>query len=312
MTRTRIADRALTRLKLRQLRLLVAVGQHGSILHAAREMNLSQPAATKMIQDLETDFAVRLFTRTNRGVVPTVFGETLIRHGKLVFAQIGHAAQELDDLAHGMAGRVVVGTLLAASARLLPMTIDAMLAARPDLVIKVVEGTNEVLMPRLRAGDLDLVVGRLPTHRHRDDLEQRVLYDERIVAVVRTGHPLDGQGPLTADDLAGFGWILPPPETTLRRQLDQHFAGRPGPAPRRVVESVSYLTNRALLLAGDLVSILPSHVAAVDVAAGNFAVLDWTVPVGAGPVGVSFRRISGLSPAARAFIDAAASVANAL
>lgn len=301
---SRIVERVLTRLKLKQLRLLVAVGHHGSILHAAREMNLSQPAATKMIKDLETDFEVQLFTRTNRGVVPTVFGDTLIRHGKLVFAQITHAAQELDDLAEGTAGRVVVGTLLAASARVLPMAIDVILKVRPDLVIKVVEGTNEVLMPALRSGELDLVVGRLPTHRHRSELTQQKLYDENIVAVVRREHPLAGQQGLGLADLAPYGWILPPAETTLRRQLDQHFVGRPDLTPRRVVESVSYLTNRALVLSSDVISVVPSQVAGADIASGAFVQLDWIVPVGAGPVGVSFRSQAGLSPAAQAFIRA--------
>jgi molybdate transport repressor ModE-like protein len=299
---SRIVERVLTRLKLKQLRLLVAVAQHGSILHAARDMNLSQPAATKMIKDLETDFEVQLFKRTNRGAVPTVYGESLIRHGKLVFAQIAHAAQELDDLAEGTAGRVVVGTLLAASARLLPQAICAILVDRPDLVIKVVEGTNEVLMPALRTGELDLVVGRLPTHRHRNELDQLRLYDEQIVAVVRAGHPLAGQAGVELADLAGYGWILPPVETTLRRQLDQHFVSRPEFAPKRVVESVSYLTNRALVAASDIISILPGHVAAPDIASGEISRLDWAVPVGLGPVGVSFRRAGGLSPAARAFI----------
>jgi len=299
----RIVSRVLGRLKLKQLRLLIAVERHGSILHAARELNLSQPAATKMIKDLEADFEVRLFDRNNRGVLPTVFGETLIRHGKLVFAQIGHAAQELDDLALGKAGRVVVGTLLAASARVLPAAIAAVLAERPDLVVKVVEGTNEVLMPALRTGELDLVVGRLPTHCHRSDLDRITLYDERIVAVVRAGHPLAGREGLGMEDLAPYRWILPPPETTLRRQIDQHFAGATD-APRRVIESVSYLTNRALILSGDVVALLPSHVAEAELAAGAFARLDWTVPVGEGPVGVSFRREGALSPAARAMIAA--------
>ncbi len=306
----RIVERVLTRLKLKQLRLLVAVAHHGSILHAARELNLSQPAATKMIKDLEADFEVQLFTRTNRGVVATVYGESLIRHGKLVFAQITHAAQELDDLAEGTAGRVVVGTLLAASARLLPMAIGTVLKERPDLVIKVVEGTNEVLMPGLRTGELDLVVGRLPTHRHRSDVDQLKLYDERIVAVVRAGHPLAGQIGVGLEDMAGFGWILPPPETTLRRQLDQHFVSRPDLAPKRVVESVSYLTNRALVAASDIIAVLPVHVAAGDIAGGAFARLDWVVPVGAGPVGVSFRRSGGLSPAARAFIKVLSAVGD--
>lgn len=299
---SRIVERVLTRLKLKQLRLLVAVERHGSILHAAREMNLSQPAATKMIKDLETDFEVQLFTRNNRGVVPTVYGQSLIRHGKLVFAQISHAAQELDDLAEGAAGRVVVGSLLAASARILPMAIQAMLKDRPNLVIKVVEGTNMVLMPALRSGELDLVVGRLPTHRHRSDLAQKKLYDERIVAVVRAGHPLAGRSGLALADLAAFGWILPPAETTLRRQLDQHFVGRPEVMPQRIVESVSFLTNRALVLSSDVISVLPSHVAATDLEYGGFVELDWRVPVGTGPVGVSFRRQGSLSPAAQVFI----------
>jgi len=297
-----VVERVMTRLKLKQLRLLVGVAARGSILHAAREMNLSQPAATKMIKDLEADFGVQLFTRTNRGVVATVSGDTLIRHGKLVFAQIAHAAQELDDLAEGKAGRVVVGTLLAASARLLPLAIDAVLKERPDLVIKLVEGTNEVLMPALRSGELDLVVGRLPTHRHRSELDQLNLYDEKIVAVVRVDHPLAGRQGVGLTDMAGFGWILPPPETTLRRQLDQHFASHPEFAPKRVVESVSYLTNRALIATSDLISVLPGQVAAAEIADGALARLDWPVPVGAGPVGVSFRRSGGVSPATRRFI----------
>jgi molybdate transport repressor ModE-like protein len=73
-------DRVLRRLKLRQLRLLVAVGAHGNIQGAARDLGVSQPAATKMIQDLEADFAARLFQRTNRGVLPTEAGKVLIRH----------------------------------------------------------------------------------------------------------------------------------------------------------------------------------------------------------------------------------------
>jgi len=169
-------------------------------------------------------------------------------------------------------------------------------------VIKVVEGTNEVLMPGLRAGELDLVVGRLPTHRHRSDLGQMQLYDEEIVACVRAGHPLAERKGVGLKDMVDFDWILPPAETTLRRQLDQHFASRPEVAPKRVVESVSYLTNRALVVNSDIISVLPGQVAAVEIAGGAFARLDWAVPVGTGPVGVSFRRSGGLSPAAQAFI----------
>jgi len=300
----RIEQRALNRLKLRQLRLLVAVGQHASIQNAARELHVSQPTATKMIQDLENDFEVPLLTRTNRGVSPTVFGESLIRHGKLIFAQVSGAARELDDLKLGIGGRVVVGTLLAASSSLLPLTIDRLLSDRPKLAIGVVDGTNKVLMPALLAGEIDLVVGRLPTHRHRDRITQEVLYDERVVAVVGRQHPLADAATPSLDRIKRFDWILPPGETTLRREIDQFFVREGHYRPSVAIESVSYLTNRALLLKRDFIALMPAHVASLDIASGVLQVLDWRVAIGKGSVGVSHRGEESLSPAGIAFLDA--------
>lgn len=297
----RLADRIVARLKLRQLRLLMAVGQHRSVLHAARALNVSQPAASKLIQDLEADFGVPLFDRTNRGVVPTAFGAALIRHARLVLTQIGQAAAEIDDLAAGRAGRVVVGTLLAASARLLPDAVARVRADRPGIAVKIVEGTNDILMPALRAGELDLVLGRLSAHRHRAELVQERLHDEAIQAVARPGHPLaNGRTSLAAVHAAGL--ILPPPETTLRRQIDEMFLDAGLSPPQPAVESVAWLANREILAATDLVGLVPAEVAARDIAAGLVAALDWPVPLAAGPVGVTMRAETGLSPAAQTFL----------
>lgn len=301
---SRIVDRALTRLKLRQLRLLVAVGRHGSIQNAARELGVSQPAATKMIQDLELDFEVKLFQRTNRGVVPTVFGETLIRHGKLIFTQVSNAAQELDDLNEGSSGRVVIGTLLAASPRLLPKAIELLLEKRPKVTIKINEGTNEILMPALLSGEIDLVVGRLPSHRHRDKIVQEKLYDERIDAVVGYQHPLADTPRVDFAQTKPYGWILPPLETTLRRQVDQFFVEHGQYVPPQYVESVSYLANRALLRSHNLISLMPAHVVSDDIENGLLKKLSWTVPFGDGPVGLSYRDGDSLSPAGFAFKQA--------
>lgn len=300
----RIVDRAVTRLKLRQLRLLIAVGQYGSIQHAARELQVSQPAATKLIQDLEADFEVQLFERTNRGVIPTVYGEALIRHGKLILSQVSNAAQELDDLAEGNSGRVVVGTLLAAAPNLLPIAIDAILADRPKVAIKVVEGTNDALMPSLFSGEIDMIVGRLPTYRARAKLVQEKLFDDRIAAVVGKQHPLVGKKKLRFAEVQPFGWILPPQETTLRRQIDQFFISQKQYLPPTIVESVSYLANRSLLQSRDLIGLMPEHVVSHDIGNGLLAELNWVVPFGKGPIGVSHRGQDSLSPAGLAFLQA--------
>ncbi|MCY3815753.1 MAG: LysR substrate-binding domain-containing protein [Gammaproteobacteria bacterium] len=301
---TRIVDRAITRLKLKQLRLLVAVGEFGSIQHAARELQISQPAATKLIQDLELDFEVQLFRRTNRGVIPTDYGEALIRHGKLIMGQVSNAAQELDDLTEGSSGRVVVGTLIAAAPILLPRAIRKTIAERPNVAIKVVEGTNDALMPALYSGEIDMIVGRLPAFRARPELVQEKLLDARVVAVVGKRHPLAGRKSVTFTQIRPFGWILPPPETTLRRQIDQYFVSKGQYVPPRALESVSYLANRSLLQELDLVGLMPEHVVAQDVNSGLLVELDWSVPFGKGPVGISYRGPDSLSPAAFEFLKA--------
>ncbi len=308
----RIVERALTRLKLRQLRLLVAVDAHKSIQRAAHELSISQPAASKLIKDLEEDFGVELFERTNRGVVVTVYGEALVRHGQLILAQLLHAAQELDDLSEGSSGRVVVGTLLAASAMLLPRTITSVAAKRPNLTIKLVEGTNDVLIPALRAGAIDMIVGRLPAHRYRDEVSQEKLYDERVVVVSRVRHPLQKKKRIQFSDLMRFGWILPPIETSLRRQLDTLFLDRDQGMPGCIVESVSYLSNRELLMSSDMIGVFPKHVIDRDVSTGALSPLSWTPPIPLSPVGVSYRKGKGLSPASNLFLTELREVAAKL
>jgi DNA-binding transcriptional LysR family regulator len=190
------------------------------------------------------------------------------------------------------------------------MAINAVLTQRPRLAIKVVEGTNEVLMPRLRAGELDLVVGRLPVLRHRSDLEQRRLMQGCIVLIVRAGHPLLGRS-LGFDDLRPYGWILPPADTTLRRQIDQFFVAEGQYVPGALVESVSYVTNRGLLATSDMICAMPADVA--ELAAGSaLRELPLPLPFGDGPVGASFRSNTSLTPAAAALLDALEDAARAL
>ncbi|MCC6007024.1 MAG: LysR family transcriptional regulator [Rhodobacteraceae bacterium] len=293
----------LARLKIRQLRLLVAVGSHRSVLHAALSLNMSQPAATKLLKDLEEDLGVTLFERTNRGVVPTIFGAALMRNARMILSQIGQAVLEIDDLARGREGRVVVGTLIAASAEVLPRAIADVLENRPGLAVKIVEGTNEALIPGLRTGDLDLVVGRLPVFRHRDEVAQERLYEAESLALVRPGHPLAARRGLGLEELRGWGFVLPPPETTLRRQLDQMFqhAGGPPPVP---LESVAWLANRRLLAETDLVGILPAQVAADELSVGRLVALDLSFALPRGAVGVCYSTRRGLSPAADFFLQA--------
>lgn len=298
----RKVSRIVERLKLRQLRLIVSVAERGSILHAARALNISQPATTTLIKELESDLGVTLFERTNRGVVPTPTGEVLVRNSRLVLNQMGRAAQELSDLRDGIGGHLTVGTLLSASAALLPNAIMRMVETYPGLHIEIVEGTNEQLIPALRAGQLDMVLGRLPAQRYRQELTQETLYEGTMVVVSRPGHPVQGRGPVPLSELLNWRWILPPPDTTLSRQVEQAFRERGLDLPESSIESVSFLTNRQLLRNTDLIGMFPNHIADSDIAAGNLAEIETEMPVPASPIGVSHLGEASLSPAAARFL----------
>jgi DNA-binding transcriptional LysR family regulator len=299
---TKIVERISTRLKLKQLRLLVAIAEHSSILHAAEEICISQPAATKLLKDLEIDFNVKLFDRTNRGVVPTQFGKALVRHGKLIFAQLSHAAQELDDLNEGLGGRVIVGTLLTASAKLLPSVIQNLHEQRPNVSIVVRDGTNDLLMPLLHSGELDMVVGRMAEYRYREELTQEILYNEEVVIVCRHDHPLSKVKNIAFEKLADSKWILPSTQTTLRRQIEKEFFDRGLASPSNPVECVSFLTNRSLLLNTDMIGVFPLHVVQREIANGELAIMNCKLNISDSPVGVSYRKEDALSPAAATFL----------
>lgn len=252
----------LGRLKLRQLRLLTAIADEGSVLKGAQVLNIAQPAATKTIKELEDALGVLLFDRTSRGVTPTEYGRVLIRHAKLILTQLRHAGEDLQSLEEGLSGRVHVGTLLAASSSLLPRVLVRLHERRPGIAVTVAEGTIDRLMPALRTGDLDVVLGRLPEFREREGLKQEILYLDQVAVMARAGHPLAARNTLSLADLVDHDWVMPPPQTTLRRQIEQAFRQAGLEPPRAVIESVSILTNQTLLCSTDMVGAMPYQVGA--------------------------------------------------
>ena len=250
----------LSRLKLRQLRLLTAIADEGTVLKGSQALNIAQPAATKSIKELEDALGVQLFDRSSRGVTPTDFGRVMIKHAKLILTQLRHAGEELQSLEEGLSGRVHVGTLLAASTSLLPRALARLRERRPGIAVTVDEGTIDRLMPGLRTGDIDVVLGRLPEYREREGLRQEVLYLDTVSIMVREGHPLTQRSGLKLVDLIDQAWVMPPPQTSLRRQVDHAFRHEGLEPPNDVIESVSILTNHALLMNTEMLATMPHQV----------------------------------------------------
>lgn len=304
MDPTTLERHLVSRLKFKYLKLLVTVGEQQNIFKAAQLLNIAQPAATKIIRDIEIALDLTLFERSSRGVVPTMYGDILIKHAKLVLAQVKHASEELSTVQGGLSGRVTVGTLLAASASLLPRAIARLKKDRPNVSVVVVEGTADKLMSALKLDDIDLMVGRIPEVSPEEDLSNEVLYYEPISLVARADHPLQQKKGLKLADLLDQEWILPARETLLRKEIDDIFHRQGLHLPANATESVSMLTNRMLLKETDMISALPNEVILTYEEIGWLKRLPIDLGAQPGPVGITTRTNRELPPVSQYLLRA--------
>jgi len=303
MTSVRLERWIARKFRLRHVELVAELYDSRSILKAARRLSLTQPTVTKALQDVESTLGVALFSRSNRGLDPTPYGEIFARHAKIVLAQLRHAAEELENLRAGYSGKVTVGTLLAASASILPQAIALLKKERPGVAISVMVGTYDILVPSLLVGDLDMVLGRMPEQGRSRALVYEEFYSEPICLVVRHGHALARKRRLGLRELVNEPWLLPLPETTLRRQIERAFLDANAPLPRNIIESVSILTNRVLLRKSECIGVMPYHVALDDVEHQLLSILPVKLKSIESPVGAILRAPGELPPAAKALLE---------
>ncbi|WP_321930960.1 LysR substrate-binding domain-containing protein [Paraburkholderia guartelaensis] len=302
-------------LKLSQLLIFDRVIETGSILRAANDMGLTQPAVTKVIQELESSLDGALFARSNRGVVPTDLGRVISRRVKSLLAEFRHMTEELDQFRFGTAGHVVVGTLISASAHLLPMAITRLKARAPEVLVTVREGPTAQLFPSLATGELDIVVGRLPEVElplyDAFPLTHHALFAESLSVVAGSRHQFGPVPVRSLHDLATAPWILPTAESPLRHVVERMFRDAGLALPADMVESLSILTNLGLLLEAPRVAVIPRVAAAQFVRVGLLQILDIGQTASFGTVGYSVRSSKELSPACEAFVECLREVAQA-
>jgi DNA-binding transcriptional LysR family regulator len=286
------------RLKFRHLLLVDAITRHGTLVMAADELQITQPAATRTLRELEQMLGVTLFERHARGLAPTPFSEAFSTHARAVLAQVRQAEKHVAELKSADRGELVIGTHLAGGVALLPRAVASIKARHPMLTVVVREGLPSVLLSELEAGLLDLIVGRLT--QPSDDVFTRLkLHEEPIRLVVRRDHPLAGAHLEDLGSLSGFPWILPSAETRLRAELEMFFTQHGIELPQNRVETTSYLAVRHLVAQTDAVAAVPEDILAE---LPGVEVLDVAVDTAGRSLGVTIPATRTLTPAAQAML----------
>jgi len=235
----------LQRLDLRQLRHFLAVVHTGSFSMAAENLRLTQPALSKSIRSMEQALGVRLLDRGPSGVQATLFGQRLIGYSELLLSLANEAVDEIDALRGARRGSLRIGSMAAALRQLIPDALNHFAVARPDVGLMVHEGTNEVLLPQLFAGKLDVVFTVKPSEILNEDFEWRLVAREPVQIVAHQSHPLANREHLAVADLAEYSWVLPPLPETDRLLLESLFrsAGLPKPVVAVETTSINFLTS---------------------------------------------------------------------
>ena len=298
------------RLKTRQLLLLQALAEEGNIHRAATVLSMTQPAASKLLKDLEDVLGVQLFDRLPRGMRPTWYGEAMIRHARMALASLDQAYDEVEALKAGRFGQVSVGAITTPGITLLPAAVAQVKAQHPTLRVNLQIETSDVLMERLAQGKLDMLVGRLFERHDKKDVHYEAIAEEPVCAIVRPGHPLLKRKRLGLADLAAAGWIVSPTGSVLRHRWELMFQEEGLDAPQNLIETTALLFVTHMLQRSDMVAMIATEVGQYYAGHGLAALLPIALPCKMDAYGLITRSDRLLSPAAevmRRAIYAAAS-----
>lgn len=280
-------------IKLRHIRLFLQVADLGSLTAAGRAAGLSQPAVSKSLSELELMLGAALVQRQGRRLVLTPQGEAFRRHAREGVAALNAAARAVRP----DAGQEVlrVGLLPTVSTRFFPELTAQFLAEEPGTRLAIETGAQPYLLQKLRDRQIDLLIGRMPVAAEMAGLDFEHLYDEPIVAVLKTGHPL-ARAPL-AEILARVPVVLPTRDAVIRRTVDDYLAALGLADLRPAVETSTLALGRGIVLASDAVWFISQGVVEAELALGQMTQLPLGAAYLSGAVGMT-RPAAGQMPAA--------------
>jgi DNA-binding transcriptional LysR family regulator len=243
------------RLRLRDLYAFFTVVRSGSMAKAATQLNVSQPAISKVISDLEHTLGVRLLDRNRRGIAPTIYGKALFKRGLIAFDELKQGVRDIEFLADSTHGEVRIECPETVLSTLLPQMIQRFSEEYPRVTLHVDSIVSPTLgLPALRERKYDLMLGWLPRPLPddfvADDLKVESLLDDRLVIAVSAHNPLARRRKIDLAELVNKPWILQAPETWNHSRLAEAFQARGLAMPKSSLVTLSILLRIHFLTNG--------------------------------------------------------------
>lgn len=274
---------SLSHLKFRHLALIEYLLQEGTLRKAARRLNISQPATTAMLNDIESLLGVQLFTRNRQGVVPTVATSTLAPRLRILLNDFDELGATLDRLEMGEHEVLRIGVVPQAFTVLLPSAI-ARFRQAGGCYLHTVESSAQDLLERLLTGELDCVLGRLPPDMGKlgPDIASLTfvnLYEDDVCIVCGPDHPALKLKKVGYARLAQWDWVLQRASSSVRRALTEAFLRQGIVLPHPVVETPTYIQALDIVASTQLLTAAPRRTAMAYARTGHVRILDLALRV---------------------------------
>ena len=290
-------------IRLRHLHTFVAVAQQGTLGRAAETLNLSQPALSKTLNELEQLTGTRLFERGRLGAQLTLVGEQFLTHAVKVLDALNTAGQALNRKEGLNSDIVRIGALPTAALGILPSVIGQFHQQQKDITLQVATMNNTMLLAGLKSGEIDIGIGRMSDPELMSGLNYELLFLESLKLVVRPGHPLL-QETVTLSRVMEWPVVVSPKGTLPRQNAETLLQSQGCKIPTGCIETLSASLSRQLTVDYDYVWFVPSGAVKDDLRRGMLAALP--VPTqGAGePIGILTRVDATLTAGTQTLLSA--------
>lgn len=305
-------DRQIRRLKLRELRILMAVIQAESMAKAARQLAISQPAVSRAIADMEHSLEVPLFDRTARGIEPTRYGRALFRRSVAVFDELKQGVQEIAYLSNPEAGELRIGSSASLSEGIVLAIVNRLSRKYPQVVFHVVPGGALALRELLRERRIELGIARLPEAAAEDEVHAEILFEEPLVVVASTANPWVRRRRIKLAELVNEPWTWSGPGTMFDTLVVDAFRVSGLEPPRATVYAEAINMRIRLAATGPFLAVIPASPLKFHAEHASIKKLPIELPMTQRSVGIITLKKRTLSPLAQLFIECAREVAKPL
>ena len=250
-------------LKVNHLRLINRIVEHGQLGQAAAVLSITQPAASRLLAEIENIVGSPLFERHPKGMTLTLIGRAIAQRSSAILLELNNLNREIEELKLGHRGSVSVGAVTGAAVGFVIPAVQALKAVSSNVQISINVETSPALVRDLIEGRNDFVLARLPRDIDSNDIDIQPVRTESVHLVVREDHPLAQSKEVSLRELGAYEWVVQTQHAPIREAVDKAFFAAEAQLPENTTNTTSLLAQIAILVSSSAIAPMASEVSSL-------------------------------------------------